>query len=348
MLYLVVRGDVGVSPTMPNYIEALKSMGFEVCVIAQSDVHGRCNGARFISVRSSRWKILDYLIFGYIAKRLIKSQVTSDDFVWIARLDTAISVGKIKGILRKNLILDLHEIHDKYPVHRFLLSRSIKQYGEIIVNEENRRWYIKTLFNLDAVPRLVYNKFLEHPRNIPKDDQSPILEFASGRKIFIYQGSLFPDRDLDPLLQGLWKYRNDICVLIMGRDTHNRVSAWVKRYGGMVYYAGYKISPDHLKITALADVGLAVYDTKSLNNVYCAPNKIWEYAGYGIPILAQDIPGLRSTVGAFEIGVCVDLESQESIHTGVSAILDNYLELKRNCCKAFDSVHITSQLQFLM
>ena len=348
MLYIVVRGDVGVSPTMPNYIKALKSIGIEVSVIAQSDAHARCNDARFISVSRSRWKLLDYFIFGYKAKRLLNSQVTSDDIVWIARLDTAISVGKIKGIPCGNLILDLHEIHDKFPVHRFLLSRSIKQYGEIIVNEENRRWYIKTLFNLDTVPRLVYNKFLDHPRHLPKDNKSPILKFANGRKIFIYQGSLFPDRDLDPLLEGLWNYRNDICVVIMGRDTHNRVPTWVKRYQGMVYYAGYKVSPDHLKITAFADVGLAVYDTKSLNNVYCAPNKIWEYAGYGIPILAQDIPGLRSTVGALGIGVCVDLESQESIHDGVSAILDNYLELNRNCTKVFDSVDITSQLQFLV
>jgi glycosyltransferase involved in cell wall biosynthesis len=48
------------------------------------------------------------------------------------------------------------------------------------------------------------------------------------------------------------------------------------------------------------------YNYDSLNNLYCAPNKVFEYGSFGIPILANDVPGLQDTVKRYSAGMCVN------------------------------------------
>lgn len=43
-----------------------------------------------------------------------------------------------------------------------------------------------------------------------------------------------------------------------------------------------------------ADIGLLLYEPISTNQLWCAPNKFFEYVALGIKIVATDLPGLRS------------------------------------------------------
>ncbi len=80
-------------------------------------------------------------------------------------------------------------------------------------------------------------------------------------------------------------------------------------------YLGFYQPPGHLELIKCADIGILTYvaDQGSINPVYCAPNKIWEYAKFGIPMLCNDIPGLRYTVEAYRMGRCCDIGSVEDI-----------------------------------
>ena len=74
--------------------------------------------------------------------------------------------------------------------------------------------------------------------------------------------------------------------------------------------------------------------------MYCAPNKIWEYSGFGIPMLANDVPGLKYTVEANNAGICVDMSSVENIKNAIHGIDENYESYSKNSLAFFDSCKV--------
>ena len=61
-----------------------------------------------------------------------------------------------------------------------------------------------------------------------------------------------------------------------------------------------------------------------LNALYCAPNKIYEYARYGVPIIGNDIPGLRSVVNEYRNGVIVSEITKEEVKKKILKINESY------------------------
>lgn len=62
-------------------------------------------------------------------------------------------------------------------------------------------------------------------------------------------------------------------------------------------------------VAPLADVGIVCYPFQGQNNIYCAPNKLFEYAQAGLPVVATDQPPLRKAVETFNIGALIGRES---------------------------------------
>ena len=54
------------------------------------------------------------------------------------------------------------------------------------------------------------------------------------------------------------------------------------------------------------DVGIALYKNTNLNNYYCAPNKVYDYLMSGMPVIANDYPGLRKVIEHWRLGACVE------------------------------------------
>ena len=77
-----------------------------------------------------------------------------------------------------------------------------------------------------------------------------------------------------------------------------------------------------------------------LNALYCAPNKIFEYAGFGVPMIGSDVLGLKLPFEKWMIGECYQDESIDSIISAID-IVDNNHDLMSEKCKAFyESVDI--------
>lgn len=68
-----------------------------------------------------------------------------------------------------------------------------------------------------------------------------------------------------------------------------------------------------LSIYALSDIGLILYDESSLNTKYCAPNKLFEYWSFGIPIIANKLPGLTSIINHPILGSLLDLSETQLV-----------------------------------
>ena len=163
-----------------------------------------------------------------------------------------------------------------------------------------------------------------------------ILEAVNGRKFVIYQG-IFQDYDyLKIVAEVLAKDFPDYCLVMMGIDRHNIVDK-IKNINPNTIYSDYIPAPKHLEVTSNADLGLLFYNPDSLNKAFCAPNKIFEYSFFGLPILGNNIPGLENTIGRANAGECVEFEP-ESIRVAIHRLIENYEYYSGNAKTFYNSV----------
>ena len=112
--------------------------------------------------------------------------------------------------------------------------------------------------------------------------------------------------------------------------------------------------PSHLTVTSHAHIGIAVYNASTfgglspLNAVYCAPNKIYEYAGFGIPTLGNNNPGLIYAIEASRAGECVREMKEKAIVAAAKKILENYESYSVAAKAFFDAVDMPTLIKTIL
>lgn len=343
---IICRGDVNASPTVSNYINAFKKDGCEVyCISSFSKNQKEIDGVDYYYTGEGLGgnplsKIMGFYSFRKKALKIIKNiDPKQEGLIWVARIDTAISFWNLFS--NRQSVITLHEMHDKYKVWKTVTKKIIHSYDHVVYNEINRANIARVWYNLSRTPTVIPNKPSYHPlkRDIEITDQNikSIMDLLSNKKIIVYQGSLQNDRNLDPLINAFNRLDSEYHLLILGKDTEKRVNKW-QQINPNISHIEWVAPPNHLFITSHCYIGVAVYDYDCLNSIYCAPNKIWEYSGFKIPILAQNIPGLINTVGLNRAGVCTDIEEENSIVDSIKEIDSNYKEYSENAYQFYNSV----------
>lgn len=68
------------------------------------------------------------------------------------------------------------------------------------------------------------------------------------------------------------------------------------------------------------DIGVILYKDVSLNHRFCAPNKLYEYWSYGIPVMAHPLPGLTPLFNDRCLGRLVDMDNQKEVLNAIKGI----------------------------
>lgn len=158
-----------------------------------------------------------------------------------------------------------------------------------------------------------------------------------GKKIIMYQGVLSRERNLDGMCKAISSL-DGFKLVLLGKETE--YAKELKKKYSIVEFPGFIKSPAHLKLTSNAYIGLVTYNPLDLDCAYCAPNKIWEFSGFGIPMICNEIPGLEYTVKANKCGVCTDTDDPSSIVNAIKSIDDNYEEYSANAKIMYNSVNL--------
>lgn len=261
------------------------------------------------------------------------------DILWIIHEKTSAKIANT--IKNKKYILSIYELQDENKRLLKKLKPIVKRAEVPVVCEYNRGQIMRTWFNLIDSPIVLPNKPFNHPRI---KNQPVALELPK-EKIILYQGIFGPSRNLDILCETI-EEMSDYKLLLMGGDSPYLRSLLNKypRTG----YIGHIKSPFHLNVTSHAYIGIVTYEYCTLNNIYCAPNKIWEYSGFGIPMLANEIPGLLYTVGSHNAGICTNTNNKECIKRAILKIDENYEDYKNNAIKLYDSFDLPSIINLII
>ncbi|QWI13765.1 hypothetical protein [Bacillus mycoides] len=290
-------------------------------------------------------KVSIYLKFRYKAWSIIKKHKDENTILWLGTVDGALALmGKYK---KMSYILSVLELYDKYPFYRFGLKRIIGNASAVIACEETRAKIMKIWWDLKQEPYVLPNKPYSHPRELQQTSTTLELEAAISKirdkKIILYQGIISADRDLAVLAEALNEMKSDYTLVLMGKSFYDGAEKVQKIYENSIYL-GYFPAPLHLQITSYAHIGVANYDDSSLNNLFCAPNKIYEYSGFNIPILGSNVPGLMSTIGAFGAGECVNFADKKSIIDALKRIENDYERYEYNAKRFFESTDNVSTM----
>lgn len=256
------------------------------------------------------------------------------DILWIIHERTAIA---LRNILQgRKYILTSYELRDySQPELMKPLTRPMREAKVNIQCEYNRAWIARMIYGLKETPLVIPNKPFHHPtnRNMPTDKI-----VSDGKKIILYQGVLTKERNLDGMCKAISSL-DGFKLVLLGKETN--YSKELKDKYNIVEFPGFIKSPAHLQLTSNAYIGLVTYNPLVLDCVYCAPNKIWEFSGFGIPMICNEIPGLEYTVKANNCGVCTDTDDPESIITAIKLIDSNYQEYSANARRMYESIDLT-------
>lgn len=345
----VVRENLNLFPPCISQILMLKDLGIDVEVLAGS-IHEELRAVfdnkniEYTIVGTKRvnngklGKIQSYYNYRKAVLKHIKHNNLEDEVFWFGTADSAFSL--YPYIKKKKFILNILELYDTNTFYRENIKLIASSAIVVIANELNRAYIMQKIYNLQELPIIMPNKPYKHHRErnitMPKEYENLLSEEVINSKIIIYQGIISTDRSLNELALALNKINKDYTLLLMGEDVDNTVNTLKEIYPKTVYI-GYVPAPEHLFITSYAYIGIANYDDSTLNNVFCAPNKTYEYAGYGIPILGSNVPGLIYTVGSANAGICVDFNNVNDITKSLKSIEKNYTFYSSNASKFYNN-----------
>ena len=268
-------------------------------------------------------------------------QLDRDDFVWVCGANTMLA---ICWLLNKKYkyILQLFETYENVPHYQPFLKFFSNKASLVVCCEFNRaalarKWY-KLPYTPLTLPNKPWSRKFKRNEFIRNAEAREIVAkiYMSKKKMVLYQGGVYPDRKLDSVAEAISDLGRGWVFAIMGGST-NLLIELMKKYNSIVHIP-FVPPPYHLQITSHAHVGIAVYDYDALGNIFCAPNKVWEYTGFGIPLLCNDVPGLINTIGISSAGICLDFSAGKSaIRKSILKIDSDYKNYSKKAKSFFDS-----------
>tara|TARA_Y200000002_G_C22676457_1_gene662290 strand:- start:756 stop:1916 length:1161 start_codon:yes stop_codon:yes gene_type:complete len=153
-------------------------------------------------------------------------------------------------------------------------------------------------------------------------------------KLFIYVGEINKGRGITNLLKVFKNLKSRILFLGYGPMVET-VKEFEQKYVNIHYHE----SVEHNLLTNLireADVGLCLVENVSLSDYYCLPNKLFEYAFAGLPIIASNFPDLSYILEKYDLGFVCDADSKEDI----KKMIENFEKMenvsKKDTTKLYD------------
>ena len=368
-IVIFIHENIMLYPPTITLVECLLNNGYKVHLVGEgtNQLPSRINNNQSFSC----FEVGDVYVNGIISKIKRRRKQTKDFRKELAKVGANDIVWTVNPIavrmLRKDLmkyssrhIMQMLELKDKYPMFRtikcikFKLDKYARAAWKVVVAEENRAYIQKVGWNLKRLPYVLPNKpYSLNPGGVTDDMQPVISQMEKeDKKIIIYLGVLDPDRDFVSFVKAIDRIKDEYVFYVFGKladENKTKVENLFNKYSS-VKYMGFFNPPKHLFFLRYAYIALLPYKPgltnkmgfSILNALYCAPNKIFEYAGNKLPMIGTDVLGLKGPFEKYNMGVCCKDLEPETIIEAINYVDKNHDEMQKNCLDFCDSVNVDS------
>jgi len=222
--------------------------------------------------------------------------------------------------MKSILVYDIHELETETSdssglrkvlgkIVEFLLIRLTEV--QIVVSEPIKEWY-ENKYSLNNVYVIKNMPSQEDKKMQIKQTMREHWDIPEEHIIFSYHGALIKDRGIELLLESFSE--------IVDKERHlvvigfGDLSSLVKRYSDQfsnIHYHQAMEKGELMTFLEDVDVGLNFIENNCLNHEFCLPNKVWEYLDLSIPILVNDLVGMRSIIQEYNCGWLVREDKEE-------------------------------------
>lgn len=285
-------------------------------------------------------------------RSLTAEAMSHSDILWTTSVNALRALGS--SVLRYKHVMQLMELQRfcyQYKGHfKFPIDEYARKAFRVVVPEINRAYITQIWWNLANRPYVLPNKPYSCELIEPLEEMLPHLEqmACDGRISMLYLGGIFPDRDLSQFAEVAERHSDKYSFYIVGKPCNDRMRRYLNellvQYPSTTY-CGYYPPPYHLNFIRFAKIGLLPYKPviadalSELNALYCAPNKIFEYAAFGVPMIGSDVIGLQLPFQRFGIGKCTDLKA-DNIEQVLSDIAPNRKQMAEACKVYYECVDL--------
>jgi len=369
-IYIIMHNDLMHYPTMISLIDILKDLGHRVTYIGEfsespTTTRFRKEGVELIQLGYNRIgsQLNRYLVQRKYKKRLsakLRSiKMRENDLIWYVYSDSATFIHKL--LAQYKYVVHFYEFTRMTYSWKFKLlypsfsqPELCKKAVGVIHCQYDRAQIYKGLAGLSRTPYVLPNKMYESsseadkisiPNSIKEQIES-IKKKIGDRKVILYQGVFeSKERKLDEFCQAISLMSDDYMLIAMGRGDESYIQLKEKYESDRILFIPFIIPPFHLEVTKLASVGVLSYSTNAptingvINPMYCAPNKIFEYSKFSIPMISNDIPGLKRIFEQYHCGrVVTDPITPDKICVELNELFSNIEEYRYGSFEYYNSV----------
>ncbi len=192
----------------------------------------------------------------------------------------------------------------------WLESWAVRRANVVISANIERATLMKSHYVLHTTPTVVRNIPPDLARSIARQTLT-VEEGGSSAALvrLVYQGDVSLERGVGRFVEAVAQLGPQYELTIVGPGPDSAaVAAMIVKLGvgDRVRVVGRVPAAELPAIMRAADLGVICYPDRGWNNIYCAPNKLYEYAQVGLPMVATANPVLRSVFDTYRIGYSGD------------------------------------------
>lgn len=216
------------------------------------------------------------------------------------------------------LVYDAHELSIPEPGVRMAWQDRAKylfdligvRFADVIITTGNERARAMQRHYRLSVEPLVIRNIAEKEMTEKRSRASDRATLRAGAEcLFVYEGHVTLERGIQDFVEAMQFLPESCHFLIVGGGPHiTDLQALAASLGlaERVRFTGRVTREAVQDILLHCDIGLVSYSWQGLNNLYCTPNKIFEYAHAGLPMVTTAQPSLRDFVVEEGIGSIVE------------------------------------------
>ncbi len=238
------------------------------------------------------------------------------------------------------IVYDAHELMIPEEGHKdkrlrffyWFEKHIVKKVDLLICASEKRGEIMKEHYELASMPFVVPNISQLQVNDNDAEVQEILISlkdfFSDSKPTVVYAGVVASSRRIEGLLDAALSLADKCKLLIIGNgDALDNLKEKASKHPELKCAFTGSIPYKCLgSILSRCNIGFLYYPIDSLNNRYCASNKIYEYASVELPMLANDNPTIKEEFVNNHIGISTSFYKQ-----GLEQLLDSPEEYKRSC-----------------
>lgn len=306
--------------------EALGSNGYDVTVLSfgsNPDYRNAC--FKSVVVKGGSSGGLNLFRFYAACLRYIFAERKRIDLLYMNDYFLVLLGAVCKALFGIKWIYDGHELilsHREKRKNRRLaffrwIERRFDRYADYMIEANRER--MRIIRHVDRIKNIDYVSNSKKRESIARPEKEDVI---------VYQGYLGGGRDLSRIIRAMKHLENKARFEIIGWGPDKEKYLSLCRELDLAGSVEFRDKMDYSELaneTKKAKIGIMIYEMRGLNNIYCAPNKIFEYADLSIKVLSSPQPWVKKVLKEYDLGLPIgENDTPRTIAEKIDSLLNSF------------------------